>query len=91
MEILFEVFLRPKRGMDHKHVGSLYAINASQALQYAAALYTRRGEGSSIWVVRSADISASQEEENSTLVSGVDDKVYRHPTFYPIDDDVKHL
>ena len=32
---LFEVFVRPKRGLDHKHVGSLHAQGREQALEYA--------------------------------------------------------
>lgn len=32
---LFEVFIRSKRGLDHKHVGSLHAEDAEQALEYA--------------------------------------------------------
>ena len=48
---LFEIFLRAKRGLDHKHVGSLHAEVATQALEYARDCYTRRNEGVSIWVV----------------------------------------
>ena len=32
---LFEVFIRSKRGLDHKHVGSLHAEDHQQALEYA--------------------------------------------------------
>lgn len=32
---LFEVFVRSKRGLDHKHVGSLHAEDHEQALEYA--------------------------------------------------------
>ena len=51
---LFEVFIRSKRGLDHKHVGSLHAEDHDQALEYARDCYTRRSEGVSIWVVKSA-------------------------------------
>ena len=30
---LFEVFIRSRRGLDHKHVGSLHAEDAQQALE----------------------------------------------------------
>ena len=42
---LYEVFVRGRRGLDHKHVGSLHAEDAEQALEYARDVYTRRGEG----------------------------------------------
>ena len=32
---LFEVFIRSKRGLDHRHVGSLHAEDPAQALDYA--------------------------------------------------------
>ena len=53
---LWEVFVRSRSGLAHKHVGSLHAVDATMALQAARDVYTRRGEGASIWVVRSADI-----------------------------------
>ena len=55
---LWEVFIRSKQGLDHKHVGSLHATNPDDA----AELY-----------------------EPSM------DKIYRHPTFYDLPDEVKHM
>ena len=49
---LFEVFVRSRRGLDHRHVGSMHAEDHAMALQYARDVYTRRSEGVSIWVVR---------------------------------------
>src|SRR5580698_2215412 len=60
---LYEVFLRGKRGLNHVHVGSLHAADAQMALHHARDLYTRRNEGVSIWVVPSADITASSPDE----------------------------
>ena len=73
---LFEVFIRSRRGLDHKHVGSLHAEDAQQALEYARDVYTRRSEGVSIWVVNSSDIVASQEGD-CELYDPLDDKSYR--------------
>ena len=42
---LFEVFIRSKLGLDHKHAGSLHAEDHEMALQYARDVYTRRSEG----------------------------------------------
>jgi ring-1,2-phenylacetyl-CoA epoxidase subunit PaaB len=88
---LFEVFIRSKGGLDHKHVGSVHATDAAMALEHARDLYTRRMEGVSIWVVRSADIVASDPGEAASLFEPARDKIYRHPTFYEIPDEVKNL
>ena len=88
---LFEVFVRSRRGLSHVHVGSLHAPDAEMALRNARDLYTRRGEGVSIWVVKAADITASSPDEKDPLFAPAGDKVYRHPTFYTIPDDVPHM
>lgn len=86
---LWEVFVRSRRGLDHKHVGSLHAADAEQALLAARDTYTRRQEGVSIWVVRSADIHASQTADEEAFFDPAEDKVYRHPTFYDVPDELK--
>jgi ring-1,2-phenylacetyl-CoA epoxidase subunit PaaB len=88
---LFEVFIRSRSGLEHKHVGSLHAADARMAIEHARDVYTRRQEGVSIWVVRSKDIIASDPEEADALFEPARDKVYRHPTFYTIPDEVKNL
>lgn len=88
---LWEVFVRSNRGLDHKHVGSLRASDAEMALQNARDLYTRRMEGVSIWVVPSSQIVASDPDEKSALFDPSEDKVYRHPTFYNLPDELEHM
>ncbi|MGH3612185.1 MAG: 1,2-phenylacetyl-CoA epoxidase subunit PaaB [Pseudonocardia sp.] len=88
---LYEVFVRGKRGLNHVHVGSLHAADAEMALHNARDLYTRRNEGVSIWVVRADDITASSPAEKDPFFAPAGDKVYRHPTFYAIPEDVPHL
>ncbi|WP_372400421.1 1,2-phenylacetyl-CoA epoxidase subunit PaaB [Azospirillum sp. HJ39] len=88
---LFEIFIRPKNGLSHKHVGSLHAADAHMALDNARDVYTRRGEGVSIWAVPAAAIAASDPSEKASLFDPADDKVYRHPTFYDIPADVKNI
>ena len=46
---LYEVFVRSKQGLSHRHVGSLRASDDEVALQNARDVYTRRNEGVSIW------------------------------------------
>jgi ring-1,2-phenylacetyl-CoA epoxidase subunit PaaB len=88
---LYEVFIRARGGLDHKHVGSVHAVDARMALEHARDLYTRRLEGVSIWVVRSADITASDPVDADPLFEPARDKIYRHPTFYDIPDEVETL
>ena len=56
---LWEVFVRGKGGLSHRHVGSVHAADAEMALRHARDTYTRRMEGVSLWVVPSAQIIAS--------------------------------
>ncbi len=88
---LWEVFIRSKAGIAHKHVGSLHAADAEMAIENARDVYTRRQEGESIWVVESSNITASNPEESESLYEPAKDKVYRHPTFYDLPDEVKHM
>ncbi|GAA4821911.1 1,2-phenylacetyl-CoA epoxidase subunit B [Actinomycetospora corticicola] len=88
---LYEVFVRGKRGLNHVHVGSLHAPDDHMALHNARNLYTRRNEGVSIWVVRADAITASSPDEKDPFFAPSGDKVYRHPTFYEIPEDVPHL
>ncbi len=88
---LWEVFVRARQGLSHKHVGSLHAPDAEMAVQNARDVYTRRREGESIWVVRSTDIVASSPDDKDALFDPADDKIYRHPTFYTVPDGVENL
>jgi ring-1,2-phenylacetyl-CoA epoxidase subunit PaaB len=88
---LWEVFIRSKQGLDHKHVGSLHAADAKMAIENARDVYTRRQEGLSIWVVESKYIHASNPEEASSLYDPANDKVYRYPTFYELPDELEHM
>lgn len=88
---LYEVFIRSKQGLSHRHVGSLRAPDDEIALQHARDVYTRRNEGISIWVVRSDLITSSQPDDKPEFFDPSDDKVYRHPTFYTIPDGIEHM
>ncbi len=88
---LWEVFIRARNGLAHKHVGSLHAADAEMALQAARDVYTRRGEGLPIWVVPSAAIVASDPADKEMLFEPAESKIYRHPTFYDVPDEVGHM
>jgi ring-1,2-phenylacetyl-CoA epoxidase subunit PaaB len=85
---LWEVFVRGQHGMSHRHVGSLHASDASMALKNARDVYTRRNEGVSIWVVKAVDITASAPSEKGPMFDPANDKVYRHPTFFDLPEEV---
>jgi ring-1,2-phenylacetyl-CoA epoxidase subunit PaaB len=88
---LWEVFVRSRAGLDHKHCGSLHATDAAMAVQLARDVYTRRQEGSSIWVVRSDQIVASDPAEKDSYFDPAADKVYRPPTFFKLPAEVDHM
>lgn len=88
---LYEVFIRARAGLSHRHVGSIHAADKAMAIDHARDLYTRRNEGISIWVVESANIIASDPADSDALFDPAADKIYRHPTFYEIPDDVENI
>lgn len=88
---LWEVFVRSKAGLDHKHCGSLHAADAAMAIQLARDVYTRRQEGVSLWVVLAAHITASDPDDKAMYFDPMEDKVYRHPSFYALPPAVDHM
>ena len=88
---LWEVFVQKKPGQPFVHCGSLHAFDKEMALQNARDVYTRRGEGTSLWLVPSNVIVSSSPEDLGPFFEPANDKVYRHPTFYNIPEGVKHI
>ena len=88
---LWEAFIRPRNVLAHKHAGSIHASDEVMALQSARDVYTRRGEGNSIWVVPSVAITASGLDQAGENFEPTGDKIYRHPTFYDIPEEVGHM
>lgn len=88
---LWEVFIRSKQGLNHKHVGSIHASDSEMAITNARDVYTRRLEGVSIWVVESKYIHANEPNEKEALFEPAEDKIYRHPTFYVLPEELKHM
>ncbi len=88
---LWEIFIRGQHGMSHRHVGSLHAADAEMAMNNARDVYTRRNEGVSIWAVKSDQIVASSPSDKEPLFEPANSKVYRHPTFFDIPEEVGHM
>ena len=88
---LWEVFNRPRNGLAHRHCGSLHATDSEMALQAARDVYTRRGEGLSVWVIPSSQIVASDPLDRDEMFEPADAKIYRHPSFYDVPDGIGHM
>ena len=87
---MWEVFVRAHRGISHVHIGSLHAADAETALENARDVYTRRGEGVSVWVVPSTEIHAFEPEAAADYVEA-NEKVYRLATAYEIPEEVGQM
>ena len=72
---VWEVFIQSKNGLAHKHFGNVHAEDKEMALQNARDLYTRRNEGSCIWVVKSEYIVSSVPEDEDSFFDPSNDKV----------------
>lgn len=88
---LWEVFIRNRSGLPHRHCGSVHATDAALALQAARDVYTRRGESVSLWVVPSTAIVASDPSDRDEMFEPTATKIYRHPTFYEVPEEVGHM
>ena len=87
----WEVFVRPNRGVNHIHVGSVQASDAELAIESGRDLFTRRSEGVSLWVLRSDDIHRSDPDDREELFDPAADKTFRFPTDYEIPGEVGHM
>jgi ring-1,2-phenylacetyl-CoA epoxidase subunit PaaB len=88
---VWEVFIQAKPGQPYRHAGNVHAFDKEMAIQNARDVYTRRGEGTAIWVVPSNYIVASSPEDIGSFFDPANDKVYRHPTFYTLPEGVQHI
>ena len=88
---IWEVFVQPKSGVSFQHAGNLHAIDEEMALQNARELYTRRQEGTCIWVVKTEDIVSSSPEDQPSFFDPAEDKIYRYPTFFKVSKKAKGL
>ena len=88
---VWEVFIQSKTGAHFQHTGSVHASDKEMALQNARDLYTRRQEGTCIWVVRAEDIISSNPDDSDSFFDPADDKVYRYPTFFKVSKKAKGL
>lgn len=79
---LWEIFIQSRPGTNHTHAGSVHVSDKQMALQNARDIYTRRNEGSRIWIIPSKYVTASNPEDAAILFDPASDKIYRHPALY---------
>ena len=88
---MWEVFVRSSSGLSHVHAGSLHAPDATMALRNARDLYTRRNEGTSVWVVPREAIASYDPDSKGGFFESPQGKSYRHATYYDKSEGVPHL
>jgi ring-1,2-phenylacetyl-CoA epoxidase subunit PaaB len=81
----YEVFHQQKRGQHHTHVGSVHAPNPEMAILFGKEQYARRGETVNLWVVKSADVFAT-EYEDTDIFETTPLKVHRDAGSYRVMD-----
>ncbi|MFN7312469.1 MAG: phenylacetic acid degradation protein [Bacteroidota bacterium] len=79
----YEVFHQKKRGDQHLHVGIVHAPNPEMALLFGKEQYGRRGITANIWVVKTANVFAS-EYEDQDIFETVPEKQYREAGGYKV-------
>ncbi len=87
----WEVFMQSRPGANFIHHGSIHASDKKMALQNARDTYSRRGEGTSIWVVPTSAIVASNPDDADMFFEPSNDKIYRLPTFYTMPEGAKNI
>ncbi|MEX0303786.1 MAG: 1,2-phenylacetyl-CoA epoxidase subunit PaaB [Leisingera sp.] len=79
---------RGRQGGPHRQGGGRHPPRAEGGIKTARDVYPRRNEGVSIWVVEANHISASSPSDKGPLYEPSESKVYRHPTFFDIPEEV---
>ncbi len=79
----YEVFHQKKRGDQHMHVGIVHAPNPEMALLFGKEQYGRRGITANIWVVKTANVFAS-EYDDMDMFETTPEKQYREAGGYKV-------
>src|SRR5580704_8812678 len=84
----YEVFHQKKTGTQHVHVGIVHAPNAEMAMIFAKESFARRGPTTSLWVVKTADMTATSPED-ADIFETTPEKLYREASFYKLRDKIE--
>lgn len=77
----YEVFHQKSRGDQHAHVGIVHAPNPEMALLFAKEQYARRMKCVNLWVVKTADVHATDYDDED-MFEPATDKSYREAYAY---------
>lgn len=86
----YEVFHQKKRGTHHQHVGTVHAPNPEMALLFGKEQYGRRGVCANIWVAKTADIFASDYDDDDIFTT-TPEKLYREAAPYKVMDKINEF
>ncbi|QDA61409.1 phenylacetic acid degradation b [Hymenobacter jejuensis] len=84
----YDIFHLKKRGKAHVHVGKVRASSPREALTVAKAVFGEQRPVVNVWVVRSADILRSDEDDRD-IWSTTPDKKYRDAIAYKVMDKIE--
>ena len=89
---LWEVFIRSRNGLAHKHVGSVHAADATMALAGGTRrVHAARGGAVALGGAVGGDRRLRSGATRMRCSSRPGSKIYRHPTFYEVPDDVGNM
>lgn len=88
---LFEVFVRPRRGLDFVHCGSVRAPDAAMALERARTLFARRGEVGGMWLLPASAIVTSPVDDAEVWFGPHTRHPCREAGYYQVPEGVRGL
>ncbi|MBC6989377.1 phenylacetic acid degradation b [Hymenobacter sp. BT491] len=86
----YDIFHLKKRGKAHVHVGKVRASSPREALTVAKSVFGEQRPVVNVWVVRSADILRSDEDDRD-IWSTTPDKKYRDAIAYKVMDKIERF
>ncbi|GAB2450686.1 hypothetical protein GCM10011375_35960 [Hymenobacter qilianensis] len=86
----YDIFHLKKRGKAHVHVGKVRASSHTMALQQAKAVFGDQRPVVNVWVIRSADILRSDEDDRD-IWSTTPEKKYRDALAYKVQDKIERF
>ncbi|MCC2546634.1 phenylacetic acid degradation b [Hymenobacter sp. BT175] len=86
----YDIFHLKKRGKAHVHVGRVRATSPAAALQVAKAVFGDQRPVVNVWVVRSADVLRSDDEDRDIWLT-TPEKKYRDAMAYRVQDKIERF
>ncbi|MEZ4953554.1 MAG: 1,2-phenylacetyl-CoA epoxidase subunit B [Saprospiraceae bacterium] len=87
---IWEVFIRSKNGLEHTATSAACTPPMAKWHLKMPVMFIPVGKKVGIWA-SSKEIIASNPKDSGELFEPAADKPYRHPTFYDMPNEVKHI